>query len=210
MQRVTGLPRPGDRVPGAWRENLGGAGAPAGISESARRVEGETTRADGAMNRAVFPAPSEPRASEAPQREAARPAPPGVTRDEIDLLIRRAGLTLNAGQKADLAVAFQHLVTLAARLPRARPFTDEPAFVFHPAIPGPQPEADPRAAKPAAAKPAGAKPAAAKPAGAKPALKAKPKPKAKRASGAAPKPKAKARPAAARTAQRSARPARRR
>jgi len=200
MQRVTGLPRPGDGVPGAWRENLGGAGAPAGISESARRVEGETTRADGAMNRAVFPAPSEPRASEAPQREAARPAPPGVTRDEIDLLIRRAGLTLNAGQKADLAVAFQHLVTLAARLPRARPFTDEPAFVFHPAIPGPQAEADPRAAKPAAAKPAGAKPA----------LKAKPKPKAKRASGAAPKPKAKARPAAARTAQRSARPARRR
>ena len=187
-------------MPGAWRENLGGAGAPAGISESARRVEGETTRADGAMNRAVFPAPSEPRASEAPQRGAARPAPPGVTRDEIDLLIRRAGLTLNAGQKADLAVAFQHLVTLAARLPRARPFTDEPAFVFHPAIPGPQAEADPRAAKPAAAKPAGAKPA----------LKAKPKPKAKRASGAAPKPKAKARPAAARTAQRSARPARRR
>jgi hypothetical protein len=144
------------------------------------------------MNRQARPAPSEPRASEAPLPDPARPPPPSVTRDEIDLLIRRAGLTLNAGQKADLAVAFQHLVTLAAKLPRARRFADEPAFVFHPAVPGPEAEPSARAAKPAARKPA---------------AKAKPKPPA----AAAPTPKAKARPAAAaRTAKRSARPAKRR
>jgi len=64
-----------------------------------------------------------------------------VTREELDLLVRRAGLTLNAGQKADLAVAFQHLLALAACLPRRRPLADEPAFVFHPPLspPGPKP-----------------------------------------------------------------------
>jgi hypothetical protein len=119
--------------------------------------------------------------------------PPAVTRDEVDLLIRRAGLTLNAGQKADLAVSYQSLVALAAKLPRARPLTDEPAFVFHLAQAAPATplaEAQPRAARPAAARreAAGKAPekAPAKPAG-KAAGKAPSKPAAKapRKAGAA-------------------------
>jgi hypothetical protein len=55
-------------------------------------------------------------------------APPAVTRDEVDVLVRRAGLNLNAGQKADLAVSYQHIVALTARIPRARPIWDEPCF----------------------------------------------------------------------------------
>jgi hypothetical protein len=86
-------------------------------------------------------------------------APPAVTRDEVDVLVRRAGLTLNAGQKADLAISYQHLVALAARIPRARPIWDEPCFTFAVAAPAPPPAPPPvsRVAKPsakAAAKPA--------------------------------------------------------
>ena len=132
-----------------------------------------------------------------------RPPPPTVTRDEVDLMIRRAGLTLNAGQKADLAVSFQHLVTLAARLPRERPLTDEPAFTFHPPLPAaPEPAKAEKPAKAPSRKPA-PRPARAV---AKP---SRPKPKATAAKTAAPKakPKPKARPKPARAA---ARPARRR
>lgn len=128
------------------------------------------------MNRPARAARSEPQASEAAQPEPSRVPPPSVTRDEIDLLIRRAGLTLNAGQKADLAVSFQHLVTLAAKLPRARPFADEPAFVFRPASPEPPAEEPARKAvgRPAAK---AVKPAV-KPAKPKPAARPKGKPKA--------------------------------
>jgi len=153
------------------------------------------------VNRQARPARSEAPACEPPQAEPARRPPPGVTRDEVDLLIRRAGLTLNAGQKADLAVAFQHLVTLAAKLPRARPFTDEPAFVFHPPAQEPAPPEGQAATRKPPAK-------AAKP-GAKAAPKRAAKPAAKPAkpAGAAPKARPKARAKAARTA---ARPTRRR
>jgi hypothetical protein len=143
------------------------------------------------MNRQARPARSDLPASEPQQPEPARLPPPSVTRDEVDLLIRRAGLTLNAGQKADLAVALQHLVTLAAKLPRARPFADEPAFVFHPPAQEPTPPARPaptgkaatKAAKPAAK--AAAKPAAKPAKPARTAAKAKPKARAKAARAAA-------------------------
>ena len=109
----------------------------------------------------------EPPGGETVAHELVRVPPPTVTRDEIDLLIRRAGLTLNAGQKADLAVAYQHIVTLAAKLPRARPFADEPAFVFHPPLPRPPiPPAEQPAAT-ATTKPAGEKPVATRTKGAR-------------------------------------------
>lgn len=139
------------------------------------------------MNRQARPPRSEPPASEPQQPESVRLPPPSVTRDEVDLLIRRAGLTLNAGQKADLAVAFQHLVTLASRLPRARPFADEPAFVFHPPLPEPAPAPAPAARKAPAKAARPAAKAAAKPAGkpAKAAPKARPPARAKAAKPAA-------------------------
>jgi hypothetical protein len=120
-----------------------------------------------------------------------RPAPPGVTRDEVDLLIRRAGLSLDAGQKADLAVSYQHLVTLAATIPRERPLADEPAFVFHP---GPAPRPPPPAVP--APSPKAAKPAAAPVAKPKSAPKPKPKPAAKASTTAKTTAKSGSRPAA--------------
>lgn len=80
-------------------------------------------------------------------------APPAVTRDEVDVLVRRAGLNLNAGQKADLAVSYQHIVALTARVPRARPIWDEPCFTvaFGAAgMPTPAPASGRGPAKPAA------------------------------------------------------------
>jgi hypothetical protein len=114
-----------------------------------------------------------------------------VTREELDLLVRRAGLTLNAGQKADLAVAFQHLLALAACLPRRRPLADEPAFVFHPPLSPPGPEPGQGAARTAARTPTktAAKPKAA------PKVQAKAQAKAQTRSQAKGKP---ARPKAAR------------
>ncbi|WP_291295866.1 hypothetical protein [Elioraea sp.] len=119
------------------------------------------------------------------------PPPPSVTRDEIDLLIRRAGLTLNAGQKADLAVSFQHLVTLAAKLPRARSLFDEPAFVFHPSMPARAAPAAEAAKPPAVKRAERARKAAPKPA---PTPARKPAPKAKAKLAAKAKPAAKAAP----------------
>jgi nucleoid-associated protein YgaU len=175
------------------------------------------------MNRQARPARSDPPASEPQQPEPVRLPPPSVTRDEVDLLIRRAGLTLNAGQKADLAVSFQHLVTLASKLPRSRPFADEPAFVFHPPLPAPGAaptgQAEPARKSPAVpARPARAGKPAARPAakGAKPKPVAKPAEKAKASKGTPAKPgaakpgAAKARPAKAQATKRPARPARRR
>lgn len=156
------------------------------------------------MSRPARPAQrGEPVALEAAPAPASRPrlTPPGVTRDEVDLLIRRAGLTLDAGQRADLAVSFQHLVTLAATIPRERPLADEPAFVFHPA-PSSSP---PTPAVPASSQMA-AKPAARPAAKAEPAAKATPKPEAK----AKPATKAKAAPVprpAAKPARAKAKPA---
>ncbi|WP_439579160.1 hypothetical protein [Elioraea sp.] len=110
-------------------------------------------------------------------------SPPAVTRDEVDILVRRAGLNLNAGQKADLAVSYQQIVALTGRIPRARPIWDEPWFTVAPANPPaaplPAPAAKPRPAKPSAKAPA--KPAAR---AAKPAKPAKPAPKPARAKPA--------------------------
>lgn len=140
----------------------------------------------GGLSAAVIAKPAAGRPAPA---SAALPAPPpGVTRDEVDVLVRRAGLTLNAGQKADLAVSYQHLVALTARLPRARPIWDEPCFT--PACGAP--EAPPSAPAPASAparRPPRARPAAkapAKPAtpAARPARSAKPAPKPARAKPA--------------------------
>jgi hypothetical protein len=105
-------------------------------------------------------------------------SPPAVARDEVDILVRRAGLNLNAGQKADLAVSYQQIVALAGRIPRARPIWDEPCFTVAPGsaepAPAPAPTARPRAAKPAAKpppRPAKATRPPSKPARAKPAKK---------------------------------------
>jgi hypothetical protein len=99
-------------------------------------------------------------ASASPATQPVQAAPPAVTRDEVDTLVRRAGLNLNAGQKADLAVSYQLIVTLTGRIPRDRPIWDEPCFATHPAAP-PAPPAPAPAAKPrAAAKAPAAKPAA--------------------------------------------------
>lgn len=118
-------------------------------------------------------------------------APPAVTRDEVDVLVRRAGLNLNAGQKADLAVSYQHIVALTARIPRARPIWDEPCFTpafgaGPPPAPTPAPTPAPSPAATPARTPPKAKPAAktaAKPA-ARAARPAKPAAKAGRAKPA--------------------------
>lgn len=132
-------------------------------------------------------------ASASPATQPVLTAPPAVTRDEVDTLVRRAGLNLNAGQKADLAVSYQLIVTLTGRIPRNRPMWDEPCFATHPAAP---PEAAPPApvAKPRAA----AKRPAAKPAARAPSKSARPAAKPK----AAPKPAPRSKPSKpARTAK---------
>lgn len=127
--------------------------------------------------------------------------PPGVTRDEVDILVRRAGLILNAGQKADLAVSYQQIVALTGRIPRDRPIWDEPCFTARPPAPAGAPSVAPAAKPQAAAK--APKPAARAPVkAAKPVRSAKPTPKPARAKPAGP-----ARPAA-RPAKKAARPRR--
>lgn len=93
--------------------------------------------------------------------------PVPVTPDEMAQAVRRAGLTLNPGQLADLVLAWQQLVGLAARIPRNRPFVDDFTTVFRPPPPAAAPAAGParKAARPrkaAAAKTPARKPAAGK------------------------------------------------
>jgi hypothetical protein len=162
------------------------------------------------MNRAgrTAPAGAQPHEIAVEPPPMPRPAPPTVTRDEVELLVRRAGLSLNPGQKADLALSFQHLVTLAATLPRARPLADEPAFVFLPPLPAslPQPASSPapKAAKAGQApKAAAGKAAASRPA--KPAARPTGKAAVKPSGKPAPKPAVKSgatKPAAAKAARR--------
>lgn len=147
----------------------------------------------GGLSAAVIARPAAGR----PAVTAAAPvsaAPPAVTRDEVDVLVRRAGLNLNAGQKADLAVSYQQIVALTARIPRARPIWDEPCFTAAfggSAVPPPAPPPTPRTAKPTAKAPAKPAPRSAKPT--KPAKTAKPAPKPpKRPARAAAKPSRKA------------------
>jgi hypothetical protein len=96
--------------------------------------------------------------------------PPPLSPAEMQVLVSRAGLTLNPGQMADLVLAWRQVVGLLALIPRDRPLADDQAFVFR--LPPPADSAKPTQAKPTqarrvAAKPATASPAAAKPAGGK-------------------------------------------
>ena len=57
------------------------------------------------------------------------PAPP-LNPVEMQVLIARAGLTLNPGQVADLVLAWRQIVGLLGLIPRDRPLLDDQAFVF--------------------------------------------------------------------------------
>lgn len=63
----------------------------------------------------------------APQPPAALP---GVTPAEMDYLIARAGLTLNAGQTADLVLAWRQVSALSASIPRKPLLADDATGVF--------------------------------------------------------------------------------
>jgi hypothetical protein len=117
----------------------------------------------------------------------------------MQVLVSRAGLTLNPGQMADLVLAWRQVVALLALIPRDRPLVDDQAFVFRlppPVIaatpvatararptgaaaiktrPGKKSPGKPSAGKTSAAKkPAGKKPTGGKPAGQKRAAARKP------------------------------------
>jgi len=86
---------------------------------------------------------------------AARPAAsaPLTPPAELEQMVARAGLNLNAGQIADLALAWRQVGELLGRIPRAWNLVDDQAFVFK--------LAPPIAAKPASTKPAAARPSSA-------------------------------------------------
>lgn len=52
-------------------------------------------------------------------------------------MISRAGLVLNAGQVADLVLAWRQVAQLSALIPRDRPLADDFSVVFR--LPPPQP-----------------------------------------------------------------------
>ena len=54
----------------------------------------------------------------------------------MERLVAQAGLTLNAGQMADLVLAWRQMVGLVARIPRNRPLLDDQAYVFRLPPPG--------------------------------------------------------------------------
>lgn len=56
---------------------------------------------------------------------------------ELAQMVNRAGLTLNAGQTADLALGWRQVTDLLIRIPRNRPMADEQAAVFR--LPPPRP-----------------------------------------------------------------------
>lgn len=61
-------------------------------------------------------------------RPAAAPSSPSLA--EMERMVAQAGLTLNAGQMADLVLAWRQMVGLLARIPRKRPLLDDQAYVF--------------------------------------------------------------------------------
>ena len=79
---------------------------------------------------------------------------------EMQVLVSRAGLTLNPGQMADLVLAWRQMVGLLGLIPRDRPLADDQAFVFRlpPARQSPATMVAARARK--SAPPAGGKAAA--------------------------------------------------
>jgi hypothetical protein len=60
---------------------------------------------------------------------SATPTPP-LSPAEMQVLVARAGLTLNPGQVADLVLAWRQIVGLLGLIPRDRPLLDDQAFVF--------------------------------------------------------------------------------
>jgi hypothetical protein len=48
----------------------------------------------------------------------------------MQLMVERAGLTLNPGQMADLVLAWRQLAALIESIARARPLADDAAFAF--------------------------------------------------------------------------------
>ena len=120
---------------------------------------------------------------------------PSVSPAEMEFLVTRTGLTLNAGQMADLVLAWRQLSTLIATIPREAKLADDCAFVFR--LP---PPAAAQARKPAAVRRAAPKEAATKPPAAKaPTAKTRPA-KTRSAKPPAAKPAAR-RPAAGKSAR---------
>ena len=58
------------------------------------------------------------------------PQMPPVSPAEMQVLVSRAGLSLNPGQMADLVLAWRQLAGLLALVRRDRPMADDQAFVF--------------------------------------------------------------------------------
>jgi len=69
----------------------------------------------------------------------------------MQVLVSRAGLTLNPGQMADLVLAWRQVVGLMGLIPRDRPLADDQALVFR--LPPPANSAKPAQATRGAAKP---------------------------------------------------------
>lgn len=80
---------------------------------------------------------------------AARPAQalPSVTPAEMEFLLSRTGMTLNAGQVADLVLAWRQVSALAATIPRRQALADDFAFAFRLPPPGPKRAAQPKPGK---------------------------------------------------------------
>ena len=101
---------------------------------------------------------------------SATPTPP-LSLAEMQVLVSRAGLTLNPGQMADLVLAWRQVVALVASIPRDRPLLDDQAFVFR--LPPPpvrlasrawcfheRPPSRPPASRPPASRPPASRPPA--------------------------------------------------
>lgn len=65
------------------------------------------------------------------------PTLPSVTPAEMEFLIARTGMSLNAGQMADLVLAWRQVSALAATIPRQPVPADDFAFAFR--LPPPRP-----------------------------------------------------------------------
>jgi hypothetical protein len=76
---------------------------------------------------------------------------PPISPEEMDQMISRAGLVLNAGQVADLVLAWRQVAQLSTLIPRNRPLADDFSVVFRLLPPQPRRRA---AAKSRAAPPA--------------------------------------------------------
>lgn len=74
---------------------------------------------------------------------SAAPTPP-LSLAEMQVLVARAGLTLNPGQMADLVLAWRQMVGLLGLIGLDRPMVDDQAFVFR--VPAPATAAEPSGA----------------------------------------------------------------